>query len=65
MFKFKTKISGRTENDDTKNVKGIKYLSNFWRALKMSLSNCEIDLIVTWSANDFIIDAPEKFMFQL
>ena len=29
----------------------IKYLSNFWRALKIPLINCEINLILTWSAN--------------
>ena len=27
----------------------LKYLSNFWRTLEMSLSNCEINLILTWS----------------
>ena len=25
----------------------LKYLSNFWRTLEMSLINCEINLIVT------------------
>ena len=36
----------------------LKYLSNFWKALEMWLINCEINLILTWSANCFIIDAP-------
>ena len=27
----------------------LKYLSTFWRTLKMSLINCEINLILTWS----------------
>ena len=27
----------------------LKYLSNFWRSLEMSLINCEINLILTWS----------------
>ena len=27
----------------------LKYLSNFWRTLQMSLINCEINLILTWS----------------
>ena len=26
----------------------LKYLSNFWRTLEMSLSNCEVNLILTW-----------------
>ena len=62
-FKFKTKIVGRTGKDETENVKIIvplKYLSNFWRILEMSLINCEIDLILTWSENCFIIDAPDN-----
>ena len=33
----------------------LKYLSNFWRILEMSLINCEINLILTWSANCVIV----------
>ena len=33
----------------------LKYLSNFWRTLEMTLINCEINLIFTWSANCVII----------
>ena len=33
----------------------LKYLSNFWRALEMPLINCEVELILTWSANYVII----------
>ena len=36
----------------------LKCLSNFWRTLGMSLINCEINLILTWFANCFIIDDP-------
>ena len=60
-FKYKTKITGRIEHDGTKNVKTrvpLKSLSNFWRTLEMQLINCEINLILTWSARCFIIDAP-------
>ena len=32
----------------------LKYLTNFWRTLKMYLINCEIKLILTWSANRVI-----------
>ena len=35
----------------------LKYLSNFWRALEMPLINCEIDFILNWSTNCFILDA--------
>ena len=33
----------------------LKYLSNFWRTLEMPLINCEVSLILTWSANFVII----------
>ena len=29
----------------------LKYLSNFWRTLDMSLINCEVSFILTWSKN--------------
>ena len=33
----------------------LKYLSDFWRTLEMPLINCEIELILTWSATFVII----------
>ena len=53
-FNFKLKVTGQTGNDATKNVEimvPLKYLSNFWRTLEMPLINCEINLILTRSAN--------------
>ena len=35
----------------------LKYLSNFWRTLEMPLINCEVELILTWSAGSVIIYA--------
>ena len=37
----------------------LKYLSNFWRALKMPLINCEMSLILTWS-REGVITSMEK-----
>ena len=58
-FNFKTKITGQTNNDgEINNVKimvPLKYLSNLWRTLKMPLINCEVNLILTWSANCVIL----------
>ena len=34
-------------------ILGLKYLSNFWQILEMRLINCEINFILTWSANCF------------
>ena len=57
-FNFKTKITGKTNDDGRKNVEimvPLKYLSNFWRTLEMSLINCEVNLILTWSPDCVII----------
>ena len=36
----------------------LKNISNFWRTLEMPLNNCEINLILTWSSNCFLLNAP-------
>ena len=33
----------------------LKYLGSFWKTLEMSLINCEINLILTGSANCVIV----------
>ena len=33
----------------------LKYLSNFWRTLEMSLIHCEVNLILTWYENCVIV----------
>ena len=33
----------------------LKYLINFWRTLEIPLINCEVELILTWSARCVII----------
>ena len=59
LFNFKAKITSQTNDDgDINNVEIIvplKYLCYFWRTLEIPLINCEIDLILTWSANCVII----------
>ena len=51
-FKHKANLIGNTEANETKNgVKiavPLKYLSNFWRSLEMSLINCKIELSLKW-----------------
>ena len=57
-FNFKTKITGKTNDDRIINFEimvPLKYLSNFWRILEMPLINCEVKLILTWSASCVII----------
>ena len=57
-FKITKKITGQTGNNGPKDVEIIvplKYLSNFWRALEMSLINCEINLDLNWSKKCVIV----------
>ena len=63
-FNFKTEITGYTADYNDGNIAGrvdveimvpLKYLSNFWRTLEISLVNCEVELILTWSAGFVII----------
>ena len=46
-LEYKTKFIGNTPNNnnilDVKVVAPLKYLSNFWRYLDLSLINCEIE----------------------
>ena len=53
-FKFKQKITG---NGGTKDeiIIPLKYLSKFWRALKMPLISCKISLQLKWSRECVIV----------
>ena len=54
-FDYRRSITGKLEGNNTEKeveiVVLLKYLSSFWRALDMPLTNCEINLILTWSEN--------------
>ena len=65
-FKYKTSITGNTYNigdgeegydankvgkNETEVVIPLKHLSDFWRILNISLINCEVELVLTWSKN--------------
>ena len=62
---MKTKITGQTAaNNNDGNIAGsvnieimvpLKYLNNFWIILEMPLINCEIELILDWSAHCVLI----------
>ena len=66
-FKSKVKITGKiSDNDNTTDAEMIvplKYLSNFWRTLERALTNCEVNLILTWSRDCIINNSTggEKF----
>ena len=53
LFLFKQKITDKTVaggREDVEIMVPLRYLSNFWRTLGISLINCEINLILTWSS---------------
>ena len=64
-FSFTTKTTVQTAaNNNNGNIAGrvdveimvpLKYLSNFWRTREIPLINCEVELILEWSANCVII----------
>ena len=48
---YKSKLISGTDDNNVNNVKlvvPLKYISNFFRSLEMSLVNCKIDLELTW-----------------
>ena len=58
-FNSKTKITAQTDDDgridNVKIMVPLKYLSNFWRTIEMSLINCEVELILAWSVSWVLI----------
>ena len=74
-FKYKASIIGNTEGNERKNgveiAVPLKYLSNFWRLLKMALINCKIELSLNWIercsltvANTAIFQITDKKLYQ-
>ena len=43
----------------------LKYISNIWRTVKMSLVNCKINLILIWSANCVVSNSAAKLYVPL
>ena len=63
-FKSKVKITRNTpaggNTKDVKIIAPLKYLSNFWRTLEMSMINREISLFLTWSSSCAITNLQAK-----
>ena len=67
-FKSKIKITGKTPNNNNKDVEimvPLKYLSNFWRTLEMPLINSEVNLILTWSSTCVITNSTGAGRFAI
>ena len=65
-FTYKANFVGNMENNGTKNgvkiAAPLKYLSNFWRSLKMPLINCKISL--KWIENSILSTAETAANFK-
>ena len=48
---FKYKSSLITDRNSLKIAVPLKYLSNFWKSLEMPLTNCKVELLLTWNPN--------------
>ena len=69
LFKSKIKKIKNTPADgNTKDVDIIiplKYLSNFWRTLKIPLINCDVNFILTWSSTCVITNSTGARKFAM
>ena len=63
--KYKTKVKGSTPDKtnrlNAEVVVPLKYLSNFWRSLDLSLINSEIELDLRWTINCVIPKVSRTF----
>ena len=67
-FNFKVKETGQTGDNGTKGVETmvpLKYLSNFWRILEMPLINCELNLVLTWSASCVMVSTNNAKLIKI
>ena len=68
-FKSKLKITGKTpaagNEKDVEIMVPLRYLNNFCRTLEMSLINCEVNLILTWSSTCVITNSTGVGAFKI
>ena len=43
----------------------LKYLNNVWRTLETLLTNCEVNLILTWSSTCVITNSTGAATFEI
>ena len=55
IIQIQNKKLGNTK--DVEVIVLLKYLSNFWRTLELSLINCEVNFILTWSKDCVIANS--------
>ena len=52
--------ANKVGKNETEVVIPLKHLSNFWKSLNISLINCEVELILTWSKNCVLADMTRR-----
>ena len=62
---FKYKLSLITSRNDVKIAVPLKYLSNFWRSLKMPLINCKVELSLSWYPNCILTSLNNALTFKI
>ena len=58
LFIFKQEIAGKEDNNGKTYIEimvSLKYLDNLWKIFEMCLVYCDINLILTWSVNRYIV----------
>ena len=71
-FKYKAALVGKTDANNgnsfgkyTKIVVPLKYLSNFWRSLEMSLINCKVHRELYWIEDCILSSARDSAKFKI
>ena len=52
--------ANKVGKNKTEVVVPLKLLSNFWRSLNITLINCQVELVLTWSKNCVLADMTER-----
>ena len=73
LLKYKAALTEKTTNHndgkssvkDAKVVVLLKYLSNFWRSLEMSLINCIVHLELNWIEDCILSSAGDSAKFEI
>ena len=68
-FKYKSNIIGNLSQAGTRNnvkiVVLLKYLSNFWRSLKIPSVNCKVEFSLKWYENCILSSAGNNVTFTI
>ena len=65
LSSFKHKSSFITNRNGVNIAVPLKYLSNFWRSLEMSLINCKVELSLTWNENCTLSSKDDNSVFAI